>query len=153
MHTSSLALPPRINPAWRIGIIHAAFHPEIVAALVESAQKLLIKAGIVQSNITFHAVPGSFEIPLIGAVLLEKKEVDALIGLGVIIEGETHHARLIAESVTKGMMDLQIQYGKPFGFEVLYVKTLEQAKARQHKGEEAALAVLWALAEIENVRR
>ena len=146
MQTSSLALPPRIDSGWRIGIIHAAFHPEIVASLVASAEETLIAAGISQDNISRHQVPGSFEIPLIGAALLARKEVDGLIGLGVVIEGETHHARLIAENAARGMMDLQMQYGRPFAFEVLYVQNLTQALERKEKGAEAATSVLWSLA-------
>lgn len=152
MHTASLGLPPRINRSNRIGIIHSCFHREIVDALVMSATETLLKAGIMQGNISLHPVPGSFEIPLIGAALLEEKAVDALIGLGVVVEGETHHARLIAESAARGMMDLQVQYGRPFAFEVLYVNDVAQAVARRDKGREAATAVLWALAELEKIR-
>lgn len=143
-----LPLPARISFGWRIGIIHSQYYPEVVSKLIEGAQKVFHEAGIARGNVRTYAAPGSFEIPLIGAALLKADEADALIGLGVIVEGETHHAELIAREAARGMMDLQLQYRRPFAFEILYVKNLEQARARSDRGEEAARAVLHALAQL-----
>ncbi len=144
------------NPAWRIGIVHSSFYMEEVGKLIQRAKGVLLKAGVAPKNITEYPVPGSFEIPLIGAVLTFEKKVDALIGLGIIVEGETHHAELIARETARGIMDVQVQYGVPFAFEVLYVKDVEQAKVRSsgadNKGGEAAASVLHSLAQIEKLR-
>ncbi|MFH1444521.1 MAG: 6,7-dimethyl-8-ribityllumazine synthase [Candidatus Peregrinibacteria bacterium] len=148
MRSSPLSLPAHISSGWRIGIIHSSFYPDVVAELVSGAQRVLNDAGIASGNVRTYPAPGSFEIPLIGAALIEAKEVDALIGLGVIVEGETYHARLIAEQAARGMMDLQVRHLTPFAFEILYVHTLEQARARLQKGEEAARTVLHALAQL-----
>ena len=79
-----------------------------------------------------------------------------MIGFGIIVEGDTHHARLLAESVTTAMMEIQMDYILPFAYEVLYVKDLEQAKARafgeHNKGKEAAFAVLQSLVELQKIR-
>jgi 6,7-dimethyl-8-ribityllumazine synthase len=135
-----------------VGIVFASFYPDEIRALVEGAKKELITAGMPAANISEHEVAGSFEIPLIGAALTEAKKVDALIGIGIIVEGETHHARLLAESVAHGIMDVQVRYQIPFAFEVLYVKDLAQAKVRaegeDNKGGEAARAVLHSLAQM-----
>ena len=117
---------------------------------------MLLKAGVPSKNIRAIPVPGSFEIPLLGAVLAQEKKADALIGLGIIVEGETHHADLLARETARGIMDVQVQYAIPFAFEVLYVKKLSQAKIRstgaENKGEEAARAVLHSLAQIKKLR-
>lgn len=147
-----LPLPAHVSSGWRIGIIHSRYYPEIVAALVEGAEAVLHEAGIAQGNVRRYAAPGSFEIPLIGSALIAAKEVDALIALGVIIEGETHHASLIAGEAARAIMDLQVRHRLPFAFEILYVKTPEQALARKDRGREAARAVLHALAELEPLR-
>lgn len=154
MHSSSsLPLPPRISSGWRIGIVHSAFHAEVVSGLVRGALEYLLSAGIPQGNIKVIEAAGSFEIPLIGSALFEAEEVDALIGLGVIVRGETHHAQLIAEAAARGIMDVQLQYGLPFAFEILYVDDIAQAHARAgasgNKGEEAARTVLHSLAQID----
>lgn len=148
----TLPLPARISSGWRIGIVHSQYYPEVVSKLIEGAQKVLEEAGIARGNVRTYAVPGSFEIPLIGAALIAAKEVDALIAFGVIVEGETHHAELIAGEAARAIMDLQVRNRIPFAFEILYVKNLEQARARADRGAEAARAVLHALALIEPLR-
>jgi len=140
-----------VDPDWRIAIIHATYYKEEIAALVESASSALKEAGILEKNIALYEAPGSFEIPLIGAALAHAHAADALIGLGIIVQGETKHADLLAESVAHGMMEIQIWYRIPFAFEVLYVDTLDQVKARGDKGREAAMAVLRSLSEIRRI--
>ncbi|PIR48909.1 6,7-dimethyl-8-ribityllumazine synthase [Candidatus Peregrinibacteria bacterium CG10_big_fil_rev_8_21_14_0_10_55_24] len=148
---SSIGRPAHVDPAWRIGIIHSLFYKEEVDALVDSARSELLSAGIPEENITLYCAAGSFEIPLIGSALAKQRSVDALIGLGVIVEGETHHARCIAEAVARGMMDVQVRTLVPFVFEVLYVATIAQARERLQKGKEAACAALHSLAELKSL--
>ncbi len=146
----------KADPSWRIGIVFSSFYSDEVGMLVDGAKKSLLAAGIKEKNITEHPVAGSFEIPLIGMQLIWEKKVDALIGIGIIVEGETHHAELLARESARGIMDVQIRYGIPFAFEILHVKNLKQATVRSsgsdNKGEEAARAVLHSLAEIAKLR-
>ena len=142
-HTVSV----KADPAWRIAIIHSSYYPEEVGAMVESAKEALASAGLPGGNISTHAVHGSFEIPLLGSVIAEAGGADAMIGIGVIVEGETGHGSLIADAVARGMMDVQIRWQIPFAFEVLYVKSLRDAQIRASKGAEAAASVLQSLAE------
>lgn len=148
--SSNTALPTP-NSSWRIGIVSASFYKEETDALIESARDALIHAGLPAKNISFHEAAGSFEIPLIGAALAESGAVDALIGLGIIIQGETKHADLLATEVARGIMSVQLQYRLPFAFEVLWANSLELVQQRLHKGEEAARAALVSLAELERI--
>ena len=156
MRTEHTSQADTVDPSWRVGIVHSSLYEEEIAALVDSARHALIDGGLKSQNITEHPVAGSFEIPLIGCILAREKNVDALIGMGIIVEGETHHAELLARETARGIMDVQIRYGIPFAFEVLYVKDLSQAKTRSrgvdNKGGEAARAVLYSLAEISKLR-
>lgn len=146
----------KIDPAWRIAIISSSFYPKEVSRLVAGAKQVLLEAGIPSENIADYPVPGSFEIPLLGSVIAREKKADALIALGIIVDGETHHADLIARETVRGIMEVQIRHGIPFAFEVLYVEKLLQAKARSkgpsNKGGEAARAVLHCLAEMARIR-
>jgi 6,7-dimethyl-8-ribityllumazine synthase len=150
-------LPAIIDPSWRFGIIASAFHKEHADALADGAARTLHDAGIPDANIRIVTAPGSFEIPLLGKALAEAGSVDALMGFGIIVEGETHHAALLASSVAQGIMDVSITHTIPFAFEVLYVDDLQQAVARtkgeHNKGAEAARAVLWALSELKRIGR
>jgi 6,7-dimethyl-8-ribityllumazine synthase len=155
--TAAHAVPKKINREWKIDIVASSFYKKEIDALIAGAKKTLHDAGINDKNITVHMVPGSFEIPLIGAELAEMASTDALIGLGIIVEGDTHHARLLADATTRGIMDTQMKYHLPFAFEVLYVKTLADARARtlgkNNKGIEAATAVLHTLAALKKIRK
>ena len=106
--TSLHDLPPSIDPSWRIGIVASSYYKEEIDALVAGAIDTFRKGGIPPENIQRFDAPGSFEIPLLGAALAAEKKVDALIGLGIIVEGETEHARLLAENVARGIMDVQL---------------------------------------------
>jgi 6,7-dimethyl-8-ribityllumazine synthase len=132
----------KASPQWRIGIVFSSFYPEIIGVMKEGAIQELQKCGIPQSQISMYEAPGSFEIPLIGRNLAEKKSVDALIALGVIVQGETHHAEILARESARGCMEVQLRYGISFAYEILYVDRLEDAEKRGDKGVEAARAVL-----------
>ena len=75
-----------------------------------------------------------------------------MIGLGIIVEGETHHGALLAAETARGIMDTQLRFSIPFAFEILYVKSLEQARKRADKGAEAAYSALHSLAELHRIR-
>lgn len=157
MHTERPSQPlAAADPSWRVGIVYSSFYTEEVESMVRAARETLQKAGMSPVRITEHPTAGSFEVPLIGKALADARSVDALIGLGIIVEGETHHADLLAQSAARGVMDVQVASGIPFAFDILYVDTLEQARARatgpHNKGEEAAYAVLHSLAELKRIR-
>ncbi|KAK5651745.1 hypothetical protein OQA88_11707 [Cercophora sp. LCS_1] len=55
---------------------------------------------------------------------------DALIAIGVLIKGETMHFEYISDSVSQGLMRVQLDTGVPVIFGVLTVLNDDQAKAR-----------------------
>lgn len=145
----------KVNPKWKIGIVASEFYPKEMMSLIKGAHDTLLKAGIKEKNIVIHRIPGSFEIPLIGAALAKKKKVHALIGIGIVVKGETKHADLIAKEAARGMMDVQVTYRIPFACEVLLVSSLKQAQDRTkgaaNKGREAATTVLQSLAKLSHL--
>ncbi|MCF7845079.1 MAG: 6,7-dimethyl-8-ribityllumazine synthase [Kiritimatiellales bacterium] len=150
---ASVELIKDINPEWRIGIVHSSFYKEDVQKMIDSAKKTLIDLGIKEQGISEHLATGSFEIPLIGSALADNDDVDALIGFGIVVQGETGHAEIIVEQAAKGMMDVQIRYKVPFAFEILHVQSLKDAQVRcESKGQSAANAVLHSLAQLRLLR-
>lgn len=146
MKTEGAAKHRQAEAGWKIGIVHSDFYKEEMQTMVNVTVTALRECGVSSENISVYPVPGALEVPLIGRRLTEHKAVHALIGLGIIVEGETHHARLVAENAARGMMDIQTKYGMPFINEVLYVDTLELAQARLYKGKNAAHAAIDSLA-------
>lgn len=144
--TASSHLPASVDPLWRIGIVQSRFHEAEVQGMANSAVQALINAGIAADRIRQYEVSGAFEVPLIGAALARRGAADALIGLGIIVQGETWHADHLARETARGIMEVQIVYGIPFAYEVLHVSSRRQARARAGKGAEAAVSVLHSLA-------
>lgn len=149
-----MQLPADIDPNWKIGIVASQWHRDILQPMIDVAVQTLTDAGLYQNNIALYDAPGSFEIPLIGAALMD--QVDALIGLGIVLQGETMHAQNIMQSASQSMMELQVAHKKPFVFEILHVLNLSQARDRgegpYNKGFEAARSVLISLAELRKIR-
>src|SRR5690606_27299954 len=100
----------------RFGIVVAEWNFEITSALAKGAVETLRKHGATDDNILVKYVPGSFELPLGAQYFAEMENVDAVILLGCVIQGETRHFDFICKGVTQGTVDLNLKYNKPFIF-------------------------------------
>jgi len=58
-------------------------------------------------------VPGAYDMPLAIKKLLENKNIDAVVTIGCVIEGDTSHDEVVVAQVTRKMTDLSLEYGKP----------------------------------------
>ncbi|MBA3706950.1 MAG: 6,7-dimethyl-8-ribityllumazine synthase [Bacteroidetes bacterium] len=131
----------------RIGIVVAEWNSAITGALRHGAVKILLENGVAENNITIMDVPGSFELTLGAQFLCEDKNIDAVICLGCVIQGETRHFDFICNAVANGITNVSLKYNKPVIFGVLTPDTLQQAQERAggkhgNKGDEAAVTVL-----------
>ena len=135
-----------------IGIVISEWNDEITKKLAEGAISTLTDNGVDKDNIFIEYVPGSFELPLgakflFNSLLSEDIELDAVICLGCVIQGETRHFEFICQAVSQGIMQLGISLNLPIIFGVLTTENLEQAQARAggkhgNKGVEAAVTAL-----------
>lgn len=152
--SDTFSLPEGINPDWKIGIVHSVYYQDELSGLLSGAEKCLREAGV--TGISYHPVLGSFEIPLVGEELAASGSVDAMIGFGIIVQGQTMHADHLAREVTRAMMDIQVRHRIPFGYEVMHVHNMDQVRERSteqdNRGREAAMAVLYSLAELKRMR-
>lgn len=130
----------------KIGIVVSRFNELITRNLLEGAEKTLKAHGVNEEYINIVWVPGAFEIPLAAKILAEK-EYDAVITLGVVIQGETAHFDYVCNEVAKGVSQVGLQMKKPIIFGVLTTDTIEQAIERAgttkgNKGADAANAAI-----------
>lgn len=128
--------------AMRFGIVCSRFNQRYTDALLASAQEVL--GG---HEVTVIRVPGSFEIPLALDRLARKGGYSALIALGLIWQGQTDHAALIAKECARACMDISLNRDVPVIFEVVTVRTEAQARARclgkkLNRGRDAAETAL-----------
>lgn len=131
----------------RFAIVVSEWNTEITEALTLGAKKTLLKFGASESDIVRRNVPGSFELTLGAQLMAERKEFDAIICIGVVIQGETKHFDFICDAVAKGVTDLNMKYNVPVIFGVLTPNTMQQALDRAggvhgNKGDEAAIAAI-----------
>lgn len=131
----------------KFGIVWAEWNHKVTSALMQGAYNTLVKYGAKEANIITKTVPGAFELTLGGQYLAEYSNVDAVICIGCVIQGDTKHFDFICESVAKGITDLNIKYNIPFIFGVLTPNTQEQAEDRAggkhgNKGDEAAVTAI-----------
>lgn len=128
-------------------IVVAEWNEEITEALYEGAYNGLIELGAGKKNIDRVNVPGTFELTLGALRAAQKKNVDAVICLGCVIQGETPHFDYICQAVAYGITEVNIKTGKPVIFGVLTVLNKKQALERAggkygNKGEEAAVTAV-----------
>ena len=135
----------------KIAIVVASWNDEITESLYEGAVHSLVSSGVKKDNIIRKNVPGSFELSLGGLWMAERKDVDAVICLGCVIQGDTPHFDYICQAVAYGITEAGLKTRKPVIFGVLTTLNKQQALERAggkygNKGEEAAITALEMLA-------
>jgi 6,7-dimethyl-8-ribityllumazine synthase len=135
----------------RFAIVVAEWNSEITEALFEGAYATLIDNGVKEENIIRANVPGSFELSYGSQVYAQKNDIDAVIALGCVIQGETKHNDYINHAVAAGLTQVALKYNKPVIFGVLTPNDHQQAVDRAggihgNKGDEAAITAIKMLA-------
>lgn len=131
----------------RFGIVVSDWNQVVTKSLLKAAINTLKKHGATDNNIVIRHVPGSFELTIGAQFLAEYDDLDAIICLGCIIQGETPHFNYICQGVTQGITQLNLEYNLPFIFGVLTTLNLEQALERAggshgNKGDEVAVTAI-----------
>ena len=133
------------------------FNPQYVQGLVDHAVEELhgLAPG---AEISIHRVPGSFEIPVVVRELARKKKKHAIIACGVIMRGETSHAKNLSRSVTDALQRIAVDYGVPVINVVLSFDNEDQARERCfenriNRGTEAARAAVEIARVMSELRR
>ncbi len=131
---------------FRFGIVVSEWNVSITEGLFQGAYNALIENGADAEHIMRWNVPGSFEL-VYGCKKMQEQNVNAIIAIGSVIQGETKHFDFVCEGVTHGLKDLNIQNDIPIIFCVLTDNTMQQAIDRSggkhgNKGTEAAIAAI-----------
>lgn len=155
MSTAFPTRPESTLEAWQFAIVASEYNGEYVDGLVRFATDEL-QTVAPNAKVTLVRVPGSFEIPLAVQMTVNRVHPDAILAFGLIFDGETLHASLIATAVTGALLDIGLRTGIPILHEVLVVKSHEQAKARCllpeiNRGTEAARAAIRILRSLSQI--
>ncbi len=133
---------------FKIGLVVSEWNNQITEGLYQGAFEAFTDCGVLKQNIIRWDVPGSFEL-IYGAKRMQqvKPELDAIVVIGCVIEGETKHFDFVCQGVTAGVKDLNIQGAIPVIFCVLTDHNMQQSIDRSggkhgNKGTEAAIAAI-----------
>ena len=141
--------PPRPRSSKRrqhFEIVASLFNRPYVQGLVDHAVAEL-RALSPTADISIHQVPGAFEIPVVVREIALRKKTQAILALGVILQGKTSHAQNLARSVTDALQQIAIDHGVPVINAVLSLENEVQARERClgskiNRGTEAARAAV-----------
>jgi 6,7-dimethyl-8-ribityllumazine synthase len=131
----------------KFALVVSEWNSEITEALYQGAYDTLLKNGALKDNLIRRTVPGSFELSLGAQWMAQLEEIDAVICLGCVIQGDTKHFDFICQAVAQGLTDVALKYNKPVIFGVLTPNTHQQALDRAggkhgNKGDEAAITAI-----------
>ncbi len=153
-------LPNRPDPLTapqRFTIVASRYNEVFVDGLIQGLMTELAQIAP-GSEISVVRVPGAFEIPLAVQVVARSGGADAIFAFGVIWEGKTRHADLIANTVTDALMRIGLETETPILNEVLFVQNEKQAAERclpegeLNRGTDAARAAVRMLRMLDELR-
>jgi 6,7-dimethyl-8-ribityllumazine synthase len=131
----------------RFAVVVSEWNEEVTESLYSGAYQTLIQHGVKPEHILRKQVPGSFELSLGAQWCAQQDQIDAVICLGCVIQGETRHFDFICDAVAHGITQVSLKYNKPVIFGVLTPNTQQQALDRAggkhgNKGDEAAITAI-----------
>lgn len=131
----------------KFGIVVSEWNEEITGSLLDGAVKTLKKHGAKDEHILIKTVPGSFELTFGASYLMENADLDAIIILGCVIQGETPHFDYVCSGVTQGITQLNTTCDIPVIYGLLTTLNMQQALDRAggkhgNKGDECAITAI-----------
>lgn len=136
-----------------MALVVGRFNEPLTRRLEQGARAALRRHGVADARIDTVWVPGAFEIPVAVHALATSGRYAALVALGCVIRGATHHYDAICREVARGVADTARTTGVPVGFGVIMATSradaIARAGGRWNLGTEAAEAA----AEMADVMR
>ncbi|MEN9998500.1 MAG: hypothetical protein RI922_1490 [Bacteroidota bacterium] len=132
---------------FKVGIVVSEWNDSITLNLLKGAKEALIDNGVKEENILVRFVPGAFELPLGAQYMCEFTDVDGVVAIGVVIQGETKHFDFVCDGATQGIKDINLKYNTPVAFCLLTDNNMQQSIDRSggkhgNKGIECAIACM-----------
>ena len=129
------------NAGVRVGIVASEYNFDVTFAMLERAKEEVHFLGATLGPVV--KTPGVYDLPLAAKVLLARRDVDAVVAIGAVIEGETQHDEVVMQQAARKLVDLSVESGKPVGLGVSGPgETRLQAQDRIENAANAVRAVV-----------
>jgi len=130
-----------VKESMKIGAVVSEFNYDITMMMLERAKEHAQFLGAEINQVV--KVPGVFDMGLAIKKLLERKDIDGVVTIGAVIEGETEHDDIVIQHATRKIADLALEYNKPVGLGISGPgMTRLQAEARIERAKSAVEAVV-----------
>jgi len=135
----------------RVAIVASEFNYDVTWMMVERAKEEIEFLGATVGPMV--KTPGVYDMPLMVKALLERHDVDAVVTLGAVIEGETDHDQVVMNQAARKLTDLSVEFGKPIGLGISGPgETRLQAQDRIENAANAVRAVVKMVGRLRDVR-
>jgi 6,7-dimethyl-8-ribityllumazine synthase len=125
----------------RVALVASEFNYDVTFLMVERAKEEVDFLGASLGPVV--KTPGVYDIPLAVSALFRRKDVDAVVALGAVIEGETNHDEVVMNQAARKLADLSVEHGKPLGLGISGPgETRLQAQDRIENAANAVRAVI-----------
>ncbi len=133
----------------KIGIVVSEYNYDITMMMLMRAKE---HAEFLGAQVAKEIkVPGTFEIPLAVSRLLKSGNVDGVVTLGAVMQGETDHDDIIMQNTARKIMDIGVAEGKPVSLGISGPgETRLQAEARIEMAKDAVESVVKMIKRIES---
>jgi 6,7-dimethyl-8-ribityllumazine synthase len=136
----------------RIALVASEFNYDVTYAMVERAKEEVDFLGASLGPVV--KTPGVYDMPLVVKTLFERGDVDAVVTLGAVIEGETKHDEVVMNQAARKLVDLSVEYGKPVGLGISGPgETRLQAQDRIENAANAVRAVVKLSQRLSEIRK
>ena len=137
---------PRVDGA-RVAILRSKWYADMIDRMHARCVAVLEGAGVMEMET--HVLPGCLEMPFAASELVrrDRRAIDAVICLGIVLKGDTMHFEMIVDECSRGLGEVARASRVPILNEVIPVTDIAQAESRTaddefNKGIEAAAAAV-----------
>ena len=135
-----------------VGLVASEFNYDITMMMLERAREEVEFLGARVGPVV--KTPGVYDVPLAVKLLFERKDVDAVVALGAVIEGETDHDQVVMNQTARKLADLSVEYEKPVGLGISGPgETRLQAQDRIENAAHAVRAVVKMVARVRELKK
>lgn len=114
----------------RLAIVCARFNDFFVERLLAGALDRFVRLGGDAARVSVAWVPGAFETPIVARRFAVSGHYDAVVCLGVVIQGGTAHAGYVNANAAGGIASVSTDTGVPVIYGIVTTESIEQATER-----------------------
>jgi len=125
----------------KIGIVCSEFNFDITQMMLERAKEHAKFLDVEVAKVVM--TPGVYDIPLAVKRLVKDKNIDGVVTIGAVIEGETEHDQIVIGQAARKITDLAVEYEKPISLGISGPgMTRLQAEDRIERAKDAVESVV-----------